>query len=452
MKQTVLMLASLLAAVCLLVGCSGGDRNLAPAAGNAGLAFTIQWPEPTRLIPVKAKTIVITVSGENLPEALSKTTTRPLEGPWTTSLTFLGLTPGTYTVVAEAFPEILLGAVRQTSVVPLAHGSMPVTLAYGQILNQTLTMHSTITELRINPDPVAVTVSGTTTLTATAYNAQEQLVLIEPTLLQWTVDNSSVATWETQADGSVVVTGVAEGSTTVRATEGESGKSAAAAVTVAAGTPTGPFVPMTPGDTYTYTKETFNYDTSGILIGSTDTTSTITVEALTTLSNGIPAYPFSDLWAEESTYLLGDTTTLYSAGSLQNTVDGLMESLYTPPVPWIKTTEPAGATWTYTGTLSESYGLATPTTYTVTYEFKILSIGSYTTQSATYPYVIEVEVRMSDPSGEITEPMAIYHDWYAWGVGLIREEIYTYNFMNPGTYLHKSTNELTAYTPWVTDL
>lgn len=226
--------ALVLAALCLpvlLAGCGGGG-SAKPETG--GLALTIRWPEPSRLIPAASNSIRATLTQGETPVG-TRLLQRPAQPPWTTTVTFEELAPGELALSAAAFPSADGTGVAQAS------GAAPATIVAGQTTIVTVTMNSTIARLEITPPNPSVTVGARVQLTATAFNAAGEVVLVSPALVQWSSASpasASVAPTGITTDAS----GIAAGTAQITATEAESGKSAATQLTVA-GPPPASFIP-----------------------------------------------------------------------------------------------------------------------------------------------------------------------------------------------------------------
>ena len=136
-----------LALICaaILAGCGGSDD---PAAGNGAVAFTIQWPESSRLIPLTAQSIRIVLileesSSEECRQAFAgpmvaeQLVPRPPEGQETTVVLFSDLHPAHMWATATAYPN------SDGTGTPVATGYTFVHIEAGQTTSATLTMQST---------------------------------------------------------------------------------------------------------------------------------------------------------------------------------------------------------------------------------------------------------------------------------------------------------------------
>lgn len=220
--------AAVLSIACLsvfLASCGGGGSG-SHATGR--FALTVKWPEPSRLIPAGSNSIkaVLTAGSTQLGQQIL---VRPQAGPWTTTVTFSSLQPGSVTLTATAFPNANATGTAQ------ATGSSNAAIVADQTTAITVTMASKITTVDVTPSPSTIQVGGTVQLTATPKDAGGNVVLVAPGNITWV--SGAPATAGVNASG--LVTGIVESATpaTITATESESQKSGTAAVTVAAAAP-----------------------------------------------------------------------------------------------------------------------------------------------------------------------------------------------------------------------
>jgi hypothetical protein len=227
MKRT-LWHSILVVLVVLLTGCGGGGTSGNSSSTATGRAtMTIHWPATTRLIPLAANSITVTLS-QGTQTVATQTVVRPSSGN-TATLLLSALPIGTLNVVASAYPNAngtgIAQATATTSIIIQADRNTPFSL----------TMASTIDHLDISPVGIAVGVYEAALVTVTAKDASGNIVLIEPQTLQWLSSDPTVAT----VDSAGNVTGVAPGGTTtavqITVTEKESNKSVSIPVVVSAG-------------------------------------------------------------------------------------------------------------------------------------------------------------------------------------------------------------------------
>ena len=201
----------------VLAGC-GGSQSSSPQTGR--VAFTVVWPERSRLIPAAANSIKVTLT-DSTGAVLTRVMARPAQGGQSTAA-FDTLPLGNATAEAVAFPN------TDGTGVPQAQASAIVTVVANTTTPLTLTMASTIDRMEISPSTPTVVAGQRIQLTPTARDAAGRIVLISPAMLGWQSSNQTIAT----VDGSGLVTGAAAGDVQVTVTETESGKRSSVTVTV----------------------------------------------------------------------------------------------------------------------------------------------------------------------------------------------------------------------------
>lgn len=190
------------------VGCAGSAVD-GTASGQATMSIT--WPERTRVIPVAANSITVTF-WKGTTVVSTKTVARPTVGNQST-VSFTSLASGTYTVVAQAFPNANGTGTAQAS------ASQSVTISSGTTTPLEITMASTIATLTATMTTAGILVGASAPITVTAIDANGATVLTSASTITYGSSNTSVAT----VDSSGVVTGVATGTATITVTETESG-------------------------------------------------------------------------------------------------------------------------------------------------------------------------------------------------------------------------------------
>jgi len=205
-----------------LTGCGGGSSAVATTPGR--FAVTVNWPAPSRLIPAASGSIdaVLSSGGTTLGHKLL---VKPTAAPWTTTVIFDNLKPGTVTLATTAYPNADGTGVAQ------AKGTMNATIKSGAQTSATVDMNATIDHLAVTPASPTVAVGASTQLTATAFDAAGGIVLTSAQNLSWSSAQSGNATITTSGN----VTGVAAGTSLITVTEAETGKSATTTVTVTGG-------------------------------------------------------------------------------------------------------------------------------------------------------------------------------------------------------------------------
>lgn len=208
------------AVLTILSGCGGGGNSSAIAVSGGSLQVGVIWPEPSRLIPIASNSIKIEVyDGANL--VATDLIPKPL-----TLATFSNVPTGNLTVVATAYPNVDGTGVAQ------ATGTAGALITVGNVTTVSLTMGSTITHIDMTPTSLNLTGGQTSSVVATPKDASNNVVLVSPLNLTYLSSNPLVATVGL-LDGSVLA--LLEGTTTITATELESGVSGTATVNVAVG-------------------------------------------------------------------------------------------------------------------------------------------------------------------------------------------------------------------------
>lgn len=229
----------------VLSGCGGGggaqgDKASSSSEPAGQAAFTVRWPEPSRLIPFASNSIKVQVMrgdaflGERL-------LVRPAGGGETSAI-FERLSTGDAVATATAYPNAGGTGVAQAS------AQVTFTIVGGQTTNLRLTMNSTIDRIEIAPSAPLLPVGQSVALAATAKNAAGEVVLIAAENLRWRSLDSAVAA----VDVAGKVTAKAQGSTSIEATETESGKAAAVSIGVTSGDLTGGQVVFNPANGHYY--------------------------------------------------------------------------------------------------------------------------------------------------------------------------------------------------------
>jgi uncharacterized protein YjdB len=224
----------LVLSICILLfGCGGGSAG-GPQTGT--LVIKVIWPANPRLLPVDSQSIEATLADGNGDILGSQLIVKPDSGytsPETTN-TFANIPVGSVVLTATAYP-LATGPEEEDVVVrgdandnAQATGSAPGTVLAGQTTTITVNMASTIASIVVSPTNPMVQVGATQQMFMTAYNAQDEVVLTSPTTTTWSSATKADATISTSG----LVSGVAQGSSIITATETESGKSGTTTVTV----------------------------------------------------------------------------------------------------------------------------------------------------------------------------------------------------------------------------
>lgn len=213
------------AVLTIIAGCGGNGGSSTLVSGGGNLQVGVTWPEATRLIPLASNSIKVDVyDGANL--VASELIPKPL-----TLANFNNVPTGNLTVVATAFPNADGSGVAQAT----GTAGALITVANTTVVG--LTMGSTITQMEMTPASVTLTGGQSSSVVATPKDASGNVVLVSPLNITYLSSNPLVAT-AGLLDGSILA--LLAGSTTITATELESGVSGTATVNVEVG------VSMTP--------------------------------------------------------------------------------------------------------------------------------------------------------------------------------------------------------------
>lgn len=194
----------------LLSGCggqgvSGPGGNVGPA-GDARITFV--WPQRSRLIPLAANSVKITLSNAN--HTYNKTVNRTeAVNSQAANILFTGVVVGDYTVTATAYPNANATGNAQ------ATGQTNVTITQGQTSQFTCTMGSTVTSVEIGGQ-LTVNQGAKQTYFATAYDAGHIVVLVASSTWAWTAGaNATVNGQPTATGGSVKFKSTVIGSSSI---------------------------------------------------------------------------------------------------------------------------------------------------------------------------------------------------------------------------------------------
>jgi hypothetical protein len=214
----------LIALAVWLAGCGGTTTPGAVSTATGRATATFVWPARTRLIPVAANAIVVTLT-QGATTVATQILARPANGN-TASATFNSLPPGTLGVTATAYPNANGTGTAQ------ATATTSIVIQSNQTTAFSLTMGSTIDHLVSSPTSLALTMGQVAPVTVTAIDALGNTVLLNTQTLKWLSSAPTVAS----VDSSGNVTGVAIGGTSpavqITVTETESSKSVSISVVV----------------------------------------------------------------------------------------------------------------------------------------------------------------------------------------------------------------------------
>ena len=204
------LFALIILAMVGVVGCGGNGSGSSAKTGSA--TMQIIWPEETRLIPVAAKSIVVTLTNGTTVVA-TQTVARPTTGN-TSTVTFSKVPASALVATSVAYPNSDGTGIAQ------ARASTTMKIVADQTTTITLTMSSTIVEVEMNPAAVTIGLKATQQIVATPLDASGNTVLVATSKITWESSNESVAT----VSDTGFVTGLASGTTNITFTDEESGK------------------------------------------------------------------------------------------------------------------------------------------------------------------------------------------------------------------------------------
>ncbi len=225
-----------------LTGCGGGSSV---DATRATYKVTINWTSPlgkaSRLLPLSAQLVnvhlirVATPSGANskfvgAPRQSGALSRDAVPSEWgfvrpansTSSVISIQAHPGQYQVTYTAY--LNQGAYGTI----VAVGSGNITLTAGETVSATIDQSSTVDTLELITYSSTLTTGRTMPVYVAPKTAAGQIVLVDPSHLQWVSSAPAFAT----VDANGIVTAVAPGTTTITVTDADSGKLATRVFTV----------------------------------------------------------------------------------------------------------------------------------------------------------------------------------------------------------------------------
>jgi hypothetical protein len=191
-----------LVALATIIACGGGGGSAGSGVTTGRASLAITWPSDSRVVPLAAQSIVITMrnSGNQVVETglLVKPAT-----VWTSAQ----LNPGTYSLVASATPNSNGTGVTQ------ATGAGSVAVVEGQTVPSNIIFGSTVSNVTVLPNAPSLAIGGTIQMSASTRDASGSIVLVAPSTITWSSSNTSVAT----VNSSGVITAVSAGTSSVTA-------------------------------------------------------------------------------------------------------------------------------------------------------------------------------------------------------------------------------------------
>jgi len=220
---TILIFLGLFGSGCGVRLWKGSDSvGQSQVVGSGGIALRVIWPSEggTRLIPSATRSVKVEISQGA--ETLVTDVISRQEGQSEVSRRYENLPVGSITVRVSAYSS------TDGTGVALAKGEVNVEIQLNTYASVSITMASTITDVEVSPNTSAIKVGEQLQMTATAKDEAGNVVMVPEGGFSWESSNPTVAS----VDGSGLVTGLAEGSAVITATEKESGKSGSANITV----------------------------------------------------------------------------------------------------------------------------------------------------------------------------------------------------------------------------
>ena len=194
-------------------GCGGG-KSAATVSRVASLKLMVEWPErkASRLIPYASESIKVTITN-SAGFVKSQVLVRPAG-----SLLVSDLPPGELQVHAVAYPTANPG-----DDVPQAYATQMVTAVADQVFDLALTLASTVDHVVIGSSATQLRKGEETTMSVSAYDSSNRLVLTSPETWRWSTSNPAVLTVGSATQPGYVLA-TSKGSATVQVLESESGK------------------------------------------------------------------------------------------------------------------------------------------------------------------------------------------------------------------------------------
>jgi hypothetical protein len=205
----------------ITTGC-GGSKSASSMTKSASIKLTVDWPDRqvSRLVPYASESIKITISN-SAGFVKSAVLSRPMA-----ELTVGDLPPGELQIQAAAFPSA-----NPTDDVPQAAATQMVTAVADQVFQLALTLASTVDHVVIGSDVSKLRRGDETTMSATAYDISNRLILTNSATWQWTSSDDAVLSVDATS-GSIRVLAAAKGAASIVAMENESGKSVSRTIDV----------------------------------------------------------------------------------------------------------------------------------------------------------------------------------------------------------------------------
>ena len=218
----VVSLSLVVPVVSTVTGGCGGSKAASSATRLATIKLMVEWPDRpvSRLIPVASESIKVTVTNSS-GFVKSLVLVRP-----TATLLMGDLPPGELQVQAVAYPTA-----NPVDDVAQASATQMVTATADQTFQLALTLTSTVDHVVIASNVSSMRRGEETTMSVSAFDSANRLVLTNPATWQWTTSDAGVLSLGA-ATQSISVVASAKGKASIQALESESGKVASQVIDV----------------------------------------------------------------------------------------------------------------------------------------------------------------------------------------------------------------------------
>lgn len=210
----VVSLSLVVPVVSTVTGGCGGSKAASSATRLATIKLMVEWPErkASRLIPYASESIKVTVTNSS-GFVKSLVLVRP-----TATLLMGDLPPGELQVQAVAYPTA-----NPVDDVAQAVATQMVTAVADQVFDLALTLASTVDHVAIGSSVTKLRKGEETTMSVSAYDSSNRLVLTSPETWRWSTSNPAVLTVGSATQPGYVFA-TSKGNASVQVLESESGK------------------------------------------------------------------------------------------------------------------------------------------------------------------------------------------------------------------------------------
>ncbi|MCG9893922.1 MAG: PQQ-binding-like beta-propeller repeat protein [Fimbriimonadaceae bacterium] len=208
------------AAAILAAGC-GGQSTFGPPIRTTGeIRFTVDWPATTRQLPAATRSLLVSVELEG--EPIAQRLFLPPAEPGLTEHRIDEIPTGvTVTVDLQAKPT------PDGQGVSLSAARFEVPMPESGEASFQATLENEVRSVRLSSEALTIPVGGSETITATARNDRDEIVLVDPGAWEWTGDSDSVRL--TPDGASVEVLALARGAALIQARDRESNRTSESA-------------------------------------------------------------------------------------------------------------------------------------------------------------------------------------------------------------------------------